>query len=164
MITVSKAKIKDVDHIIPIWRKMIRFHQNMLQEHNPSLMDYFVMKDDGETISIDFLKRQIRSKNGMILIAKDGNQIIGYTNLMIKDYIPLFNIDRIGEIIALFVDEGYRGKHVSSLLFQKSKEWFHQKGIHHIMLNVFPDNQHAKEIYENWGFSCYLQDMRYVMR
>jgi GNAT superfamily N-acetyltransferase len=151
MITVCKARIKDVEHIIPFWRNLMKFHQELLSEHNPELSEFFVTKKDGEQRSIEFLKHQIRSKNGMILVAKEEERIVGYTNLMIKEYIPLFEIDWIGEIIALYVDETYRGKQVSSLLLQKSKEWFKQKGIHHVMLNVFPDNHHAKEIYDHWG-------------
>lgn len=139
------------------------FHQKLLSQHNPKLNDFFVTKTDVEKRSIDFIKRQIRSKNGMILIAKDDDKIIGYANLMIKEYIPLFELDWIGEIIALYVDEKYRGKHVSSQLLKKSKEWFKQKDIHHVMLNVFPDNHHAKEIYDHWGFSCYLQDLRIII-
>ncbi len=163
MIEVCKAKISDVEHIIPLWRKLIIYHKKMIEKNRPELDPFFVLKKDGEKISSDFIKRQIRSKNGTILIAKDKNQIIGYTNLIIKDNIPLFNIDKIGEIIALFIDEQYRGKKISTLLFQESKEWFKQKHIKHVMLNVSPDNYHVKEIYEHLGFSSFLHDMRIII-
>ena len=139
------------------------FHQEMIEEYRPELHSFFVTKKDGEQISSKIIERQIRSKNGTILIAKDNNRIIGYTNLAINEYPPLFNIERIGKIIALFVDEEYRGKNASSLLFQESRKWFKQKNIKHIMLNVLPDNKHAKEIYKHWGFSCFVEDMRLTL-
>ena len=163
MIEVCKAKISDVEHIIPLWRKLIIYHKKMIKKNRPELDPFFVLKEDGENIAKDFIKRQIRSKNGLIIVAKDDKKIIGYTNLAIKDNIPLFNIEKIGEIIALFIDEKYRGKNVSTLLFQESKEWFKKKHIKHVMLNVFPDNNHSKEIYEHWGFYSLLHDMRIII-
>jgi len=163
MIQICKAKISDVEHIIPLWRKLIMYHKKMIEKNRPELDPFFVLKKDGEKISSDFIKRQIRSKNGTILIAKDDEWIVGYTNLIIENYIPLFNIDKIGEIIALFIDEEYRGKKVSTLLFHESIEWFKQKKIKHVMLNVFPDNHQVKEIYEHLGFSSFLHDMRITL-
>ncbi len=163
MVEIRKAKIRDVEDIIPLWKTLMNLHREMIATNRPEILPFFETKKNAEQLSKEFITRQIRSKNGAILIAKDDDRIVGYANLMIKEYIPLFQIEHTGEIIALFVDEEYRGKHISSLLFKESKAWFKQKHISHITLNVFPDNDHAKKIYEHWGFHCFSYDMRRVI-
>jgi len=78
----------------------------------------------------------------------------------LKKNIPIFKLDKLVEIIGIYVTEEYRGQKISSKLVKKCKIWAKEKGIKKICLTVLPDNKNAIKAYDSMGFSNFLLEMR----
>jgi ribosomal protein S18 acetylase RimI-like enzyme len=104
--------------------------------------------------------RMIRSKNGLVLIVEVDKKIAGYLIIMIKNNVPIFKLEKLGEITDLYIKEEFGGKGISSKLRDEILKWCKKKNISTITLDVLPENIHAIRIYEKWGFNEFLIEMR----
>ena len=107
------------------------------------------------TVFSGIVKKYIKRRNGLVLVAEDNGKIIAYNLNYIKNNIPIFLIEKIGYISGLYVDEKYRGKSISSEFSKKAFIWFKSKKIKDIEIAAYPQNKRAVSIYRKWGFKDY---------
>ncbi len=157
---IRKARLKDVPGIVDLWKEFIREHDRVVLNNNPKLKPYMKKRKNAQDIFIGILKNNIRSGNGLVLVAESGGKLAGYGIFRINKGHPVFSIERIGCISDIFIKKGFRGKGISSLFRDDAIKFFRKKGIKHLSLQVFSANSHAHEIYRKWGFQDYLIDMR----
>lgn len=120
-----------------------------------------------ETRMIPSLKS---SKANYIVVAKDGDEIIGYAysnispkSIYSKGFATLncdsfFDLDSVksddvGCLSQIYLKEGYRNKGIGSVLFDKSMDWLKSfKSISDIFIFVSNGNDKALKFYVNKGF------------
>lgn len=101
---------------------------------------------------LDYARGKNEKPGGQILVAKDGQQVVGAVILNqtgMKDYIPE-NI-----LVYIATHHAYRGKGIGKALMQMAIR--HTDG--NIALHVEPDNP-AKALYEKLGFTHKYLEMR----
>jgi GNAT superfamily N-acetyltransferase len=69
-------------------------------------------------------------------------------------------LEKFGYIAAIFVREEFRDWGISSKFKDETFKWLRRKGIENVSLNVLQDNSQAIKVYEKWGFSTILSEMR----
>jgi GNAT superfamily N-acetyltransferase len=160
MIKIRKARLKDTDEILDLWKDFMSEHDNVVIKRNSMLKPYTIKKSDAKNNFRSFIKRNIRSRNGIVFVAEDGKEIIGYLLCTIKKNIPIFKLERIGYMNDLYVKKKYRGTKISTGFKNKAMQWFREKGMKHASIMVSPENKKAHGIYKNWGFHDYHIELR----
>lgn len=160
MIRVRKAKIDDLDAIMELWSDFLDEHRARLESRNPRFMDYFAFKKNAFDMAREYNKDIIKRSNSEIHLAEDNGRIAAYNLIEIKPGIPVFIIDRFGYIGDLYVKEEFRGKKVSSKLYEEAKKWFKKHGVKYVSIGVNPENKEAHGIYKKWGFFDFRIEMR----
>lgn len=148
---IRKAGLKDVSEIVKLGEKLWSYHDKKFKE---AKMFNKRKKSAGKVFS-GFVKKYIKGRNGLVLVAEDNGKIIAYNLNYIKNNIPIFLIEKIGYISGLYVDEKYRGKSISSEFSKKAFIWFKSKKIKDIEIAAYPQNKRAVSIYRKWGFKDY---------
>jgi len=160
MITVRKATLKDVKIIDDLSSVFIRYHDEVVLKSNPQLKPHLTKKKNSSNIFKKFVVKNIKSRNGLVLIAEDDEKPIGYSLSYIKDNIPIFAIEKIGYLSDLYVDKKYRGKKISSKFKDEVFKWLKKKGIKHVSICAYVNNPLALKIYKKWGFFDYHMELR----
>jgi ribosomal protein S18 acetylase RimI-like enzyme len=160
MIEIRNARIADAEMIVKLGEELLQSQVVIVNKsHRAHKADLRLNKNAAEH-HLKFVKRLIRSKSGLALIAEDNGLPAGYLLAMIKPNIPLFKLEKLGEITDIYIRKKYRGSGVSSKLKVKAFKWLKEKGVKKVSLNVFPGNKKAVGVYEHWGFSAFQLEMR----
>jgi len=160
MIIIRKANIKDVELLVQMWKEFMKLHDAIVLEKNPSLKQHVKLKKNSQTGFRRYIKEQIKSKDALVSVAEADGKPVGYALNFIKSNIPVFALDKIGYISDMYIEKGYQGQGISSKLKNEAVKWFRKKKIKHLSLIVLHDNEHARKVYEKWGFFNYSIEMR----
>jgi len=96
----------------------------------------------------------------MILIGYDNGRPIAYAICLIKDNILVYALKKYGFISDLYVEERYRGKGLGKELISRIREFFKEKGVKFMSLEVNHNNYGPIKFYKEYGFKEYHKTMR----
>jgi ribosomal protein S18 acetylase RimI-like enzyme len=100
-------------------------------------------------------RKQLRSKQSLLLVARKDKKIIAYLFGIIKD-MPAYHVRKnIGFINEAFVAKNYRRQGVLKILLKELFIWFKSKKINRVELSVFINNQVGKTSWHKAGFKEY---------
>lgn len=160
---IKKADSNRVNEIVDLWLEFMDEHDKIIINDNPVLKNYESKdKNMGESYK-EFLKSYIESDKGIVYLAEENEEIIGYTLIFIKNEIPIYENKKVGYISDLYVKKDFRKKGISTQLKDRSLEWFKDKGIKIIAVPMYPDNKHAHSLYKKWGFIDYKFELRKII-
>jgi len=99
-----------------------------------------------------WMGRKLKGNDAFLFVAESGNEALGYifgwVERRSKNY---WKTSKYGYICDLFVKKGCRRKGIGRALLEKAEEWFREKGISKIFLEVYFNNP-AKEFYRKFGY------------
>lgn len=134
MITIKKAKIEDLDQLIPLFDAYRMFYR----------------KESDKASATNFLRERISQSESIIYLALEGDQAIGFTQLY-----PLFSSTRMKRLWLLndlFVAEKQRGKGVSKRLIDAAKDLAKATGAAGVSLETEQSNVIGNRLYPAVGF------------
>lgn len=147
---IRKANLKDIPEITKLGEKLWNYHDKNFKE---ALM-FNKRKGSAGKLFSGFVKKNIKSRNGLVLVAVDEG-IVGYCIGFIKKNTPIFACEKVGYISDLYINEKYRGKGVSSGFKKIVFNWFKKKKLKQAEIAAYPHNKPAVPIYKKWGFNDY---------
>ncbi len=156
---IRKARLKDVPRIVELWNEFMKSHNLEITKKNTRHIPFLEYNDNAINSFRDFVKKQIYSKNGLLLVAEDF-ELVGYLLSYIKPNIPIFKIKKLGHLSDLYIKKGYRKKGIATKFRDIAFDWFKEQGIKHVSISVYPENNVARKIYEKWGFFDFHIEMR----
>ncbi|OIK08431.1 GNAT family N-acetyltransferase [Bacillus sp. MUM 116] len=120
---------------------------------------------DGMNFETRMLPSVKSAKANHFVIAKDGDEIVGYvySNISAKetysnDFATFFDLDSVknddvGCLSQFYLKEGYRNMGIGSVLFKKSMDWLHSfPSITDLFIFVSNGNENALKFYQSKGF------------
>ena len=160
MVTIRPGTLKDIVNVVELWEQFMGEHDCAVVKKNPKLKEYTIKRKDAKTRFKKFLTKLIETEEGYLSLAEDNGKIVGYNLARIKDEIPIFKLEKMGQIADLYVQKDYRGQRLSSKLRDSAIKWFKNNNIDVMSITVYPDNPHAHCIYKKWGFMEFKTEMR----
>ena len=146
MITIRKANTKDIQTLWIFEKENRIFDRKVLGKTFKEFFLWDINKQE-EQIWKRTVQKDLKKQNHLFLIAQDKTHV-GYTW-------GYYNKQKQGYINELFVKEKARGRKISSQLMQQMSDWFKERKVKNISLNVFAANKHAIKIYKKWGFVAF---------
>jgi ribosomal protein S18 acetylase RimI-like enzyme len=150
---IRKARIKDVKQIVELWKHLFRFHEDF---------DEFWVVNRSKNIERMFrewTKEKIRGKNSIVLVAIDGDKVVGYLLGYIKKRAPIFKAERVGYFSECFIDEKYRKKGIARMMVKEFIKWAKSKKLKWLELQASDKNETAIKVWNKIGFKTYSKDM-----
>ena len=99
------------------------------------------------------IKKSIKSRKGIFLVAEIDNKIVGLIDGYIME--SIYYNEKISYLAHLCVDEKYRNKEIGSKLIEEFSEISKKKGAKYITLSAFEKNIPATNLYNKHGFESY---------
>lgn len=86
---IKEGNLDYIPKIVDLWIEFMNEHDEIIINENSELKD-FEIKDENMGDSYgEFLKQNIESEDGIVFIAEENGDIVGYTLIFIKDEIPI---------------------------------------------------------------------------
>ena len=145
-ISIIAVGINDVLKLQSI--SSITFSQTFNEYNSSSDMEVYL----NNSYSIEKLKSEINNPNSEFFFAMDGEKVVGYLKINIKEAqtekkdLGAFEIERI------YVDQLYQGKKIGQLLFNKAIEIAKSKKVSYVWLGVWEENHKALAFYKKNSF------------
>jgi len=161
---VREAHLKDASSIVDMWKDFMEEHDELVFKANPRIKSYIQKylkrKEVAANLFKEYVQENIRADDARVLLVEVEGDPVGYCLTRIQSTIPIFIVEKIGFINDLFVRKEFRGMGLSSQLKNETIKWLKKKGITHVSVAVFADNEHARKIYKKWGFLDFQVGMR----
>lgn len=118
------------------------------------------LAEKGESTWSKSIEKVIDGKFGILFIAYDNSQPIGFVHAMIRFTPPYLGNLKVGYISQLYVKQAYRNNSIGTLLMKAAEDWFDSKCVHSYELSVHSFNKQSIEYYHHLGYQDELIQMR----
>lgn len=142
---IEKASTSDVDGINRLLHQVLNVHH----KGRPDIFQSYAKKYTDEE-----LQELLKDTDRPIFVARnDCNEVLGYAFCIIQQ--PKQN-NILTPIKTLYiddlcVDEGVRGAHIGTQLYDYVTNYAREQGCYNLTLNVWSCNEHAIKFYESRG-------------
>ena len=99
------------------------------------------------------------SDKGLVLVALDGDEVIGYSISEIKDPPRGSTRTEYGYIHHMAITEKYRHTGVGEKMFNEILKWFKSKGMGRIELDITSKNYVSSSFWGKFGFKEYVRTL-----
>ncbi len=126
--------------------------QRMYMEHHSKLDDYFTAQEDASARWISYMRKLLRQKDNLVVIAIDNETIIGYMMSSIYTRRPIYKIGKVGLVGDNFVLPKYRRKGIFSKMLEETLSWMKAKGVEYVEHPIAAKNRLGRIVWRKKGF------------
>ncbi|MCI5668381.1 MAG: GNAT family N-acetyltransferase [Oscillospiraceae bacterium] len=156
MITVRRAEDRDAEKVMKLLGEVLELHAKL----RPDIFIPGSTKYTREELHGIFRNEE----TPVFVAADDSGEVAGYAFCVMKQ--PPFSTNmkpmKTLYIDDLCVDEGCRGQHVGTILFDYVKQFAREQGCYDITLNVWEGNN-AREFYDKMGMFVKETQMEIIL-
>jgi GNAT superfamily N-acetyltransferase len=145
MVTVGYADAAHIPQILEVWKGLMDHHKDL----DPIFQD---IRPDAPAIWERYMREHMASSDGIVLVALDGDEVVGFLMAQLSDYPPIFGERRHGAIADTAVKEGRRREGIGTMLVGRVMEWFREKGVGRIEVRVAHLNPEGQAFWAKQGF------------
>jgi ribosomal protein S18 acetylase RimI-like enzyme len=152
LIKIIEAEEKHIPDITRLWKEFIQFHIDIEPIWIPN-----EGAEDGQRE--EQTKPLMASEKGLVLVALDEDEVVGYSISEIKDPPRGSTRPEYGYIHHVAVTENYRRTGVGEQMFNEILKWFKSKGMDRIELDITSKNYVSSSFWGKLGFEEYMRTL-----
>ena len=148
MIEIVRAEERHISDIDKLWLEFMRFHQDI---------DPIFTPRDGAVPNFeeDQVRRLMKSEDGLVLVALDEGQVVGYSLSEIKGPMKGYKLEKFGAVGHVAVTAHYRRRGIGEEILREILKWFQSRNIDRVELEVLAKNPVAYSFWKKHGFTDY---------
>ena len=148
---IIAATDNHVNEIVELWKEF--------EDYHGKLDPYFSTKEDGHTIFEKHIRERIESEDALVLVALDGENVVGSSIARIDKYPPVYKNETYGYVGFMAVTHNCRRKGIGEQMLDEIFKWFKLRGIHRVELKVRVKNKLGYAFWKKHGFRDYEHNL-----
>jgi ribosomal protein S18 acetylase RimI-like enzyme len=154
--TIRAGTQEDLPQMLRLWREMMDFHAQAEPRFRP------LPPPEGERAWEEYLSEHVwGSDDWGVFVAEEEGEFLGQIMGMLRDQVPVFEVERYGYITDIVVDPEARRRGVGEALFEALRAWFRERGASHIKLQVAHKNPTSQDFWRAMGCTDYMETLWY---
>lgn len=149
---IRKAKPNDIDEISNLHYSLMKYHEKF--------DNYYKVKKNCRKIYSRYIKKMIRSKNALVLVAEVNRKIVGLILGIIEKRPPIMKVGKFGHLRDAFILKEYRNRGIGKKLTKELMKWFKFKRIEFVELEVDFRNEIGLKTWKGLGFKSFMIKMK----
>ena len=147
-ISLRTANLEDLE-------TLLEFEQGVVEAEKP--LDPFLGEGYLNYYNIPEL---ITAEHIHFIVAVSNDEVVGCGYIRIDNSKIYQKNPQHGYIGFMFVRPSFRGQKISKLILESLKNWAKEKALNELRLDVYNNNIEAVKVYERFGFTKILVNMR----
>lgn len=143
---IRKATSNDLESVLELSELMMKLHISF-----DVYYDIYTKYEDARK----YYKEQLAKRGLLYVVAEDENKKIVAFASAYTISIPRTKAPKIGILVTNFVKEEYRGRGIGTMLYEYRMNWFKQKNVKYVEMNVDVRNTKALKLWKKYGFKEY---------
>ena len=147
-VAIARAAETHIPEISQLWLEFMRFHADIDPIFTPR-----------EGVVPGFEQEQVRrlmqSEDGLVLVALDDDQVVGFAFAEIRGPSKVYMLDRYGALDTMAVTAKYRRRGVGERMLDEILKWCRSKGVVRIELEALANNQLGLSFWAKHGFKIW---------
>lgn len=144
VVQIRRATTRDVPQLVELWVEFMDFH---------SALDPKFERSAGARYRwTEYITSKIDAEDYRILVATDGENLVGYIVAIIQNYPPIRTIESYGFIQEIAVAQRFRRKGIARRLLRRSEEWLQEAGIRQVEVKIDVANEVSQKLFRGEGF------------
>lgn len=152
---IIEAAESHIPALLELWTEFFDYHRDI----DP----YYTRSEDALVHIGKRFKEKIADRDSQVLVAVEGDTVIGYSLFWIADNSPFVKEKKHGFICDLAVTSRHRGKGIGERLLERTLAWFMAKGISRIAIYTLIGNTRAAAFWRCHGFQPTMQCMERLL-
>ena len=158
-VEICKAKVSDLNSLKLLWLGLYKHHDPYRDPY------YYPRLKNAPEVWKKYIKKELRKKNFIILVATIDNQIVGYLTAHLKLYNPpVFKRKQTSYVHDVFVDTEFRNQGIGKILMLHLEKILKKKKVKLLRLEVHYKNKKAIKFYKKIGFRDHLIHLQKVLK
>ena len=138
---IINLEVDEIDRIKKLWKELIDYHEDKSKHFSKRFSNYKFSEHKKE-----LLKKTDKGKIKIDLVKGQNNHDIGYC-------VSLINEKKEGEIESLYLKSKYRNEGIGAKLMERALQWFEEKEINDIKIEIAVGNEEVATFYDKFDFS-----------
>ncbi len=148
MVEITTVTEAHVPQIVELWQEFMAFHKDL----DPR----FPLLAEAPASYEKYFREQMQSPDWLVLVALEGDAVVGLTVAQIAKYPPIFQRETCGYISEMVVRGDRRRKGIGERLLAMAFDWFQSQGIDRVELSVAARNPVGYPFWRKHGFRDYV--------
>ncbi len=148
---IRPAARRDLPAVVALWRT--------LQLASATFEPRLAPNPQAEAWFSDFLSDQLDHSHAVVLVAMQGETVVGYVFGQIMQRPTVVSGD-CGYVADLCVRDQSRGQGIGRALYSKIKDWFLAHGLRAIEVQIVRANPASQAFWRKMGFGDFLRTLR----
>lgn len=136
---------------------LLKFEQLVIEAERP--FDPTLKDSDVKYYDLDAMLAD--QENVLLALVEYEGEVIATGYARLEKAKQRYKFDRYAYLGFMCVSPSLRGRAVIQKLLNFLKEWVYSKGVKELRLHVYMENSSAIHAYEKFGFTPYMQEMRF---
>ena len=145
---IVPARISHLPQIFELWKEFIDYHRDI----DP----HYTRRKDAVKNFEKYIRQLMKSKDARVIVALEGEAVIGFSTGKIELYPPVFLQESYGFIDTFGVKSCFRRKGVGEKMLKNLFAWFKKRGLDRIELRVAAKNRIGYSFWKKQKFKDYL--------
>jgi len=145
MIEIVRAEERHIHDICKLWLEFMRYSEDIDPIFAPHGGALLVFEEK-------YLRPAIKSENSLVLVALNGEKIVGYSYSLIIDPSDLMKRKKYGSVHDVFITADYRRRGIGEKMYEEILKWFHSQNIDCVELQVIVKNEAAVSFWRKHGY------------
>lgn len=151
-VQIRRAQPSDLDQLVALWQELADFHA--------ALDSHLALAPDAAARWRQNAAEWLEDDNWRILLAEEGGVAVGYISASIREMPPVFVEKHHGMIADVIVTARCRRRGIGGQLYRAMTDWFCERGISVIELNIAAANPISQAFWRKMGFGDYMVRLR----
>lgn len=150
-VILRPATTRDLPAVVALWRT--------LQLASATFEPRLAPNAQAEAWFADYLGDQLDHDNALVLVAMQGETVVGYVFGQIMQRPTVVSGD-CGYVADLCVRDEHRGQGIGRALYGKIRDWFLARGLRAIEVQIVRANPASQAFWRKMGFGDFLRTLR----
>ena len=147
MLAVRAATIADLDSLNALWHEL---------ERAQGSFRVFPVAANGEERVMRSFSEAIRSRDGDVLVAVDGDEPVGMALVRVERPSRMSDVEVV-ELSRVVVRDGRRGAGIGRSLVDAAHAWARAHGVANLMAGIFVANESSRRFWTTAGFEPWVE-------
>ncbi len=147
-ITIERATEAQVPDISRLWLEFMHFHAEIEPIFRPR-------EGVAEGFEQEQVRRLMQSEDGLVVVALDDGQTVGFAFCEIRGPSKVYMLDRYAALDTMAVTESYRRLGVGEKMLDEILSWCRSRGVIRVELEALAQNEVGLSFWKKHGFSVW---------